>query len=262
MTKRLKKFWNYFSTYEKIWFFCIMALSVAFAFIFPEENIGGVNGKLIMTLYLLDILFNISCELLISKQSKWNFLVSLLVEITEILVCVVCAYRFATIASTLFFWIPIDIISFINWNSNKDKKDKNLTVVRKLNGFQEVLIIVFIALWTIGVGYLITLIDAPNGILGDNVNLETWVCYLDACLSAVGICNGVFIYFRIREQWIAWYVYVVIESVINILAGQWVLLVLKAGYLTNTTYGFIKWTNYIKKQKEISKEPQNNKLQS
>ena len=24
------------------------------------------------------------------------------------------------------------------------------------------------------------------------------------------------------------------------------LLVLKAGYLTNTTYGYIKWTQYIK----------------
>ena len=27
---------------------------------------------------------------------------------------------------------------------------------------------------------------------------------------------------------------------------MWVLLVLKAGYLTNTTYGYIKWNKYIK----------------
>jgi nicotinamide mononucleotide transporter len=37
--------------------------------------------------------------------------------------------------------------------------------------------------------------------------------------------------------------------------GQWVLLVLKAGYFTNTTYGYIKWTKYIKnKEKEASQE--------
>ena len=37
-----------------------------------------------------------------------------------------------------------------------------------------------------------------------------------------------------------------LETAINIISGQWVLLVLKAGYLTNTTYGYIKWTQYIK----------------
>jgi len=39
----------------------------------------------------------------------------------------------------------------------------------------------------------------------------------------------------------------------NILMGQWVLLVLKAGYFTNTTYGYIKWTKYIK-QKQVKIE--------
>ena len=56
-----------------------------------------------------------------------------------------------------------------------------------------------------------------------------------------------FILLRYREQWIAWYLVALLETVINILAGQWILLVLKAGYLTNTTYGYIKWTKYIKK---------------
>ena len=41
-----------------------------------------------------------------------------------------------------------------------------------------------------------------------------------------------------------------LEAVINILAGQYVLLVLKLGYFTNTTYGYIKWTRYIKEHNE------------
>ena len=75
-----------------------------------------------MGLYLLDTLLNILCELLISKQSKWNFIVSVFVEITEIAICVVLAYRFATMATTLFFWLPCDIISFINWNKLPDRE--------------------------------------------------------------------------------------------------------------------------------------------
>ena len=129
-----KRFWNYYSTYEKCWFLSITILAFVFAFLFPEEDIGGVNGKIIMVLYLVDIFSNILCELLISKQSKWNFIVSLVVEATEIAICIVCAYRFATMATTIFFWIPIDIISFVIWSKHKDKKDESLTEVRKLSG--------------------------------------------------------------------------------------------------------------------------------
>ena len=141
LSQKLKDLWSYFTTYEKIWFFSILVLAIVFAILFPEEDINGVNGKLILALYLADIFLNVLCELLISKQSKWNFIVSLFVEITEILICVVLAYRFATMASTLFFWIPIDIISFINWSKHPDKKEEELTKVRKLSGWAEVAVI-------------------------------------------------------------------------------------------------------------------------
>ena len=251
--ERLVNLWNYFTTYEKIWFFSILILSVVFAFLFPEEDVNGVNGKIIMGLYLLDIFLNILCELLISKQSKWNFIVSVFVEITEIVTLIVLASRFATMATTLFFWLPIDIISFINWHKHPDKQEDDLTKVRKLSGWAEVLVIVGIIVWTIGVGYLLTTLDVETDLFGGNELIETIVCYLDACVSAVGIANGVFILFRLREQWIAWYIDAILEGVINILSGQWVLLILKLGYLTNTTYGYIKWTKYMKEHKEEAK---------
>lgn len=258
--QKCQDLWKYFSTYEKIWFFSILVLAVVFSFLFPEEDVNGFNGKLIMGLYLADTLFNILCELLISKQSKWNFIVSLLVEITEILICVLLSYRFATMASTLFFWIPIDIISFINWHKHPDRQEKELTVVRKLSGLAEVLVILAIVVWTVGVGYLLTTLDIGTDLFGGNEVLEVVVCYLDACVSAVGIANGLFILFRYREQWIAWYISTFLETAINIISGQYVLLVLKAGYLTNTTYGYIKWTKYIKSHKnDINAQSTNTK---
>ncbi len=257
MKDKLKKLWNYFTTYEKIWFFSILILAVIFAFVFPEEDTNGVNGKIIMGLYLADIFLNILCELLISKQSKWNFIVSLFVEITEILICIVLSYRFATMATTLFFWIPIDIISFINWHKHPDKKEEELTEVRKLSGKAEVLCILGIIVWTVGVGYFLTYLDIGTELFHGNETLEIIVCYLDACVSAVAVLNGIFILFRYREQWIAWYIDSILEGVINILSGQYVLLVLKVGYLTNTTYGYIKWTKYIK---EHTKKTRKKKL--
>ena len=243
-------FGDFFTTYEKCWFLGIMVLATVFAVIFPEESANGVNGIVIMLLYLLDTFLNILCELLISKQSRYNFLVSVLVEITEIVICLVLMYRFATMAVTLFFWLPIDIISYINWTKHKDEVEDELTVVRRLKGYQELLVILGIAVWTVVVGYFISGLDIRTDFFGGNDSLETAVAYIDACASAVGIANGLFIFFRLREQWIAWYICAALEAVINILSGQYVLLILKLGYFTNTTYGYIKWSRYIRSHKE------------
>ena len=238
-----------FTAYEKIWFVSIMVLATIFAVIFPEESANGVNGIIIMRLYLLDTFLNILCELLISKQSRYNFLVSVLVEITEIAICLVLMYRFATMVTTLFFWLPIDILSYINWTKHLDDDQEELTMVRRLKGWQELLVLAGIAVWTVVVGYFISGLDITTDFL-TNKSLETAVTYIDACASAVGVANGLFIFFRLREQWIAWYACALLEAVINVISGQYVLLILKLGYFTNTTYGYIKWSRYIKSHRE------------
>ena len=155
--------------------------------------------------------------------------------------------------TTLFFWLPIDIISFINWHRHPDRVEEEITEVRRLTGWQEVAVIAGIVVWTVVVGYLVSELNIVTDLFGGNKTIETWVIYLDACASVVGIANGVFILLRYREQWIAWYISAILEMVINILAGQYMLLALKIGYLTNTTYGYIKWTKYIKEHKPAEK---------
>lgn len=256
MKERIKRVWNAFTLYEKIWFFSVIVLTIVVAIVWPSsvEDLE-INPAVIMSLYIADVFTNVLCELLISKQSRFNFLVSLAVEVIEIATCIVIGERFATMATTIFFWIPIDIISFINWNRRRDKEDDSLTVVRTLKGWQEVLIILAIVVWTVVVGYILVNYIDVEGLLEAGSIEEKVVCYLDALVSAVAICNGVFILLRLKEQWIAWYIDAILETVINIILGQWVLLVLKAAYLTNTTYGYIKWTKYIKSHKtEITKD--------
>ena len=245
--QKLKNLWNYFSVYEKVWFFSILVLSIIIAILFPEEDANGVNGKIILALYLADIFLNILCELLISKQSKWNFIVSLFVEIVEIDTLIILSARFATMLTTLFFWIPIDIISFINWNKHKDTTETELTVVRKFKWWQALILIAITIVWTAGIGYLVAAYG-PDSDFYASETIEKAVAYLDACASIFGMANGLLILLRFREQWITWYLSCILEIVMNILLGQWVLLVLKFGYLTNTTYGYIKWTKYINKK--------------
>ena len=242
---RARAFFRSFTPYQIIYLSAVLALTLVFVIFLPDLMLDDTSNTFVVACSVIATLANPVCELLISKQSKWNFIVSVFVEITEIAICLVLMYRFATMASTLFFWLPCDIISFINWHKHPDKKEEELIVVRTLKGWQEAAIIAGIVVWTVVVGYFLTRLDLGSDFF-KNRTLEVIVCYMDACVSAVAIVNGVFILLRLREQWIAWFIDAILEGVINILSGQYVLLILKLGYFTNTTYGYIKWTKYIK----------------
>ena len=69
------------------------------------------------------------------------------------------------------------------------------------------MVIIFIVLWTLIVGYVLSGINIQTDFFGHNKNLETTIIYLDACVSALGVANGVFILLRLQEQWLAWFIY-------------------------------------------------------
>lgn len=239
---------NYFTTYEKIWMLTIFVLTLVMSILLPEDDTNGVSGVLITVLYFFDVIIGCLCELLFSKQNKWAFLIYNLVEIIEITVLIILRARFASMAVALFYWIPAHTFGFFQWRKHKDKKDETKTVVRKLKAWQTVLIFALTIIWTAVIGYLVAKYS-PETDFYSNDKVVVAVAYLDACLSIMSIIDGILMFFRSRESWWTWYLYIIIESIVNIISGQWILLVYKFGYLTNTTYGIFKWTDYIKKQK-------------
>ena len=247
--KKLNKLKKYFTTYEIIWFVLITIATIVLAIIYPEETTNGVSGILITVLYTLDVIIACLCELLTSKQSKWSFIIYLLVEAIEIAVLIMIKARFATLAVSVFFWAPMHIVSFINWHKHPDKQKAELTVVRTLKWWQSLIMIAICIAWTVGIGYLMAAYG-PETEFYSNETIIKVIAYMDACVSAVGLANGILLFFRFKENWIVWYISVILETIINIISGQWVLLVLKVGYFTNTTYGYLKWTKYIKSKQE------------
>ena len=243
-----KRMWNYFSTYEMVYFEIIVAAALILAILVPEEDTNGVSGIWITLLYFLDVVLAMFCELLTSKQSRWSFLIYNFVEIIEIVTMIILRARFASMAVAIFFWIPAHTASFINWTKHKDEKNQELTVVRSMKWWQSLLMWIGIAAWTAGIGYLMAAFGPETDFFSDDATLKA-VAYMDACLSAISIADGVTIFFRVKETWLVWYIYLAIETAVNIITGQWILLVLKFGYLTNTTYGYLKWTHYIKDRK-------------
>ncbi len=245
--KKNNKFYkllHYFTTYEWIWLLSLSFFSVLFLFLFPEEETNGISGVIIMILYVIDVVVTLISELLASKQNKWWAVLYLIVDATEIAVFLILWTRFAYLASVILFWVPMHIITFINWSRHTDKNKNTYTVVRKLN-WKGLLIIGFVCLiWTLVVGYLVAAYG-PETDFYSSVLIEQIIAYLDACVTALGVANGVLLFFRYKENWLVWLAAVFSETAIVIMSQQWIYLVLQVGYLFNTVYGYIRWTKYI-----------------
>ncbi len=254
--KIIKKFFVNFTVYEIIWLVVIIGLSLALAVILPEEDVLSestgellASGVLITVLYFFDTVIGCFCELLFSKQNKWAFLIYNVVEIIEIVCMLLLRTRFASIAVCIFFWIPAHTAGFFSWKKHKDVKKYETTKVRKLKIWQTVLIMTGTVILSAVLGYFMAKIDPDTNFYSSDL-VEKISAYADACLAVMSILDGILMFFRSRESWWTWYLYVAIETFFNILNGQWVLLVYKFGYVSNGIYGSRKWRRYIKENEQ------------
>ncbi len=226
-----------FNKFELIWFFSVIVLLTLGMVFMPDLLFDDSSNTLIVVCSVLSIVANPLCELMISKQSKYNFLVSIaFIEITEMIIYFSLNLYSCALVS-LLFWVPIDIVSFFRWNKNKDNENEDLTKVKKLNWWQDILIVLGIAAFSFVVGWLLSLIP------------ECEDTYLDAFVSALGMANGILLLLRYNEQWYAWFAYLVFDAILWIIAGHYIMLITVVAMMINTIYGFVKWIKYIKKQK-------------
>ena len=236
--KSFKSFIKSFNAFELIWLFSVVVLLTVFIIFFPDYMFDDSSNTLIVVCSVISIVANPICELMISKQSRYNFLVSIVfIEITEMIIYFSLNLYSCALVS-LLFWVPIDIVSFFRWKKNSDEQDQNVTKVKKLNWWQDILIVLGIAGFSFLVGWILSLIP------------ECEDSYLDAFVSALGMANGILLLLRYNEQWYAWFAYLIFDAVLWILSGHYIMLITIGAMLINTVYGFVKWLIYIKKKKK------------
>ena len=237
---KVKRFFKSFTPYQIIYLSMVFILVALFTIFLPDEMLEDMSNPLVVVCSVLAVLANPICELLISKQSKWNFIVSIVfIEITESILYFSLGYYSVALIS-IIFWIPIDIASFVNWHKHPDKEEDILTNVKKLSWKQDILIVLGILAFGFGVGYLLTLIPGAED------------TYFDAFCSALGMANGILLLLRYNEQWFAWLLCLIFEAILYILSGSYIMLITVFAMLVNTCYGFVKWLIYIKKEKNTA----------
>lgn len=237
--KKSSKFISFlksFTPYQIIYLATVVLLTAVFAIFFPDIMLGDYQAAALVASAVISTISNPLCELLISKQSKWNFVVDFfLIEIPELIICLHFGW-YAVAATVVLFWMPIDVISFIRWNKHPDNEDDNLTRVKRLKPFHSFLIVCAIFAFGFIVGSLLQLIPGASD------------SYLDAFASAVGMANGILLLLRYSEQWLAWLMTTVIYLFMDISSGMYILLITEVAMLVNTIYGMVKWYLYTKKK--------------
>ncbi|MBP3629944.1 MAG: nicotinamide mononucleotide transporter [Clostridia bacterium] len=226
-----------FNKFELIWLASVIVLLAVAMIFLPDLMFDDSTNTLIVVCSVVSIVANPICELMISKQSRYNFLFSIaFIEITEMIIYLSLNLYSCALVS-LLFWVPIDLVSFFRWKKNTDEEDDDITKVKKLNWWQDVLIVIVIAVFSFVVGYLLSLIP------------ECEDSYLDAFVSALGMANGILLLLRYSEQWYAWFAYLIFDAVLWIISGHYIMLITVVAMMINTVYGFIKWVKYVKRKK-------------
>lgn len=237
----LKRLWNYFTTYEKIWLVVLFTAGITISILFPDEQ-GWLQAVSIITL-----LGGCSCELLLSKQSKWCFVVSFFFyDLTQTIIYFANGYYVSALYE-LIVLCPLLWVSFFLWNKHQDKDDQTLTEVKKINLKRDLAIFIGVLVASIATGATFSAVGGIFEGLSDY-----W--YIDALANTFSICNALFMVFRFQEQWLPWYGVIACETIMWIISGNWVMLILQVGYISNTIYGSIVWARYVKKHPEDKKE--------
>lgn len=230
----MKQFLKSFTPYQICYLTIVVLLTVAFTIFMPDMMLEDTSNTFVVVCSVIAVLANPVCELLISKQSKLNFLVDMLfIEIPEFVLCLAMGWYSIAII-TMCFWVPIDIISFLRWRRHPDLEREELTVVKRLSWKQDVLVILAILAFGAIVGYAISLIPGAED------------SYLDAFASACGMANGILLLLRYNEQWYAWFVTLILYTALYIISGSYIMLITVAAMMVNTCYGFGKWLIYTR----------------
>ena len=238
----LIKFFKSFTKVEAIYMTFVVVLAVGMAVFFPDLMLESTASPLLIVCSVMNVIANPLVETMNAKQFRGNFLIDIfLIEITYIILSLHLGW-YTLMLSCIFFWIPIDILSYIRWSKNIDKEDDNITVVKRLSLKTSLMLLVFVVVFSLVMGSIMTHIPGSED------------SYLEAFATAMGMVNGVLLMLRYSEHWYAWVITTILYLAMDISAGAYGLLIDDVAMLVVTFYGIYKWLVYTKKHGTIQEK--------
>jgi len=235
----LIKFFKSFTRVEAIYMTFVVVLAVGMAVFFPDLMLESTASPLLILCSVMNVIANPLVETMNAKQFRGNFLIDIfLIEITYIILSLHLGW-YTLMLSCIFFWIPIDILSYIRWSKNIDREDENLTVVKRLSWKTSAMLLVAVVVFSLVMGTIMTNIPGSED------------SYLEAFATAMGMVNGVLLMLRYSEHWYAWVITTILYLAMDISAGAYGLLIDDIAMLVVTFYGIWKWFKYTREHNTV-----------
>ncbi len=238
----LSKFFRSFNKIEAIYISFVVVLAIGMAVFFPDLMLESTASPLLIFCSVVNVIANPLVETMNAKQFRGNFLIDIFaIELTYIILSLYLGW-YTLMLSCIFFWIPIDILSYIRWSKNIDREDDNITVVKRLSWKTSALLLVGVVVFGLVMGSIMTHIPGSED------------SYLEAFATAIGMVNGVLLMLRYSEHWYAWIITTILYLAMDISAGAYGLLIDDIAMLVVTFYGIYKWFVYTKKHGTIQEK--------
>lgn len=232
-------FFKSFTKLERNYMAFVIIVSVAMLIFFPELMLTSTSSALLLICSVINDISNPMCEIMVSKQFRGNFIFDIFaIELTYIILAWHLGW-YTLLLSCIFFWIPVDVLSYIRWSGHIDKDDENVTVVKRLTWKKSALLLVGVVAFSLIMGSIMSNIPGAQD------------SYLEAFATAMGMVNGVLLMLRYSEHWYAWVITTILYLAMDISAGAYGLLIDDFAMLGVTFYGIWKWFTYTKKHNTI-----------
>lgn len=238
----LISFFRSFNRLEAIYMSFVVLLAIGMAIFFPELMLESTASPLLIVCSVMNVIANPLVETMNAKQFRGNFLIDIFaIELTYVILALHLGW-YTLMLSCIFFWIPIDILSYIRWSKNIDEENENLTVVKRLTWKSSLLLMAATIVFSLIMGTLMTNVPGSQD------------SYLEAFATAVGMVNGVLLMLRYSEHWFAWVVTTILYLAMDISAGAYGLMIDDIAMLGVTIYGIVKWLRYTREHGTVQEQ--------
>ena len=210
----------------------IAAYAMITAFVDPASS---KNPPWLTVINFISAIAGVFCVFLCAKASISNFVFA--VVNTAVYIVYLWYWKiYGTMCLEIFFYQPINIISWWLWAKHRDDYQKELTKSRKLTVWQNVAVAAAITLGTVVYHEILVRV-------GGNV------AWLDAATLAIGIIAVILEMFRFREQYVWWIITDIVAVAMYIQHFDPVYLTKKSIYLIMAIIGLINWVKLNKRNK-------------
>ncbi|MDO5147485.1 MAG: nicotinamide riboside transporter PnuC [Eubacteriales bacterium] len=223
---KVRKFFEDWTIFEKIWLLAASALIIILSLIWGDS-----------TLAILSSLAGVISVVLCAKGKIENYAFGLFQAITYAYLCFKAQIYGEVMYNILM--VPMILIGIISWKKNMEEDDSEVKA-RNLSAKGWVILIVGSVAAVVGYSLILK-------ILGGNF------AFVDSMSTTLSIIATILMLARYSEQWLMWIVVNVVSVVLWVMAlingdsGAVTLVVMWTAYVFNSIYGYINWRKMEKR---------------